>query len=223
MIACLDAAPRQCLYVAPVLFNGTEASLLALVPLLAGAPTVAAALAESVTHQRKFKMLQVAQSAVNQLARCRRGACAPIAAFNQRDAQTARGSVVGDPGAIDSATDHQHIEAAVAQGSDIADQRKRGGHSRFGRVSHERTESRRGWRALRRVGAASDGGRWRHALERAHRVKPVEQLLRLRSINQAGSERLLDTRDATVCSGQCGTCFECFAIERGEQRVGQKP
>jgi hypothetical protein len=54
-------------------------------------------------------MLEVAQPAVNQLARCRRGVFAKVVLFAQHHRQAAPGGVARDAGAIDAAADHQHV------------------------------------------------------------------------------------------------------------------
>src|SRR6516225_8507540 len=55
-------------------------------------------------------MLEVAQAAVNQLARRRRGGRGEIALFDQPHRKAAPGSIAGDPDAIDAAADHQHVK-----------------------------------------------------------------------------------------------------------------
>ena len=55
-------------------------------------------------------MLEVAQPAMDQLARSRRGSRGEIALFDQTDRQTATSGIAGDPDAIDAAADHQHVE-----------------------------------------------------------------------------------------------------------------
>jgi hypothetical protein len=55
-------------------------------------------------------MLEIAQPAMDQLTRSRRGGRSEIALFDQTDRQTATGGIAGDPDAIDAAADHQHVE-----------------------------------------------------------------------------------------------------------------
>ena len=54
-------------------------------------------------------MLEITQAAVNQLARCRRGAGSQVVFFAQHHAQAASGSIARDAGAVDAAAHYQHI------------------------------------------------------------------------------------------------------------------
>src|SRR5262249_16241954 len=55
-------------------------------------------------------MLEIAQPAVDELGRGRRGAGSEIVLLDQKHAQPPAGGVAGDPGAVDAAADDREIE-----------------------------------------------------------------------------------------------------------------
>jgi hypothetical protein len=62
-------------------------------------------LEQRLAHEPEVEVLQVAQPAVHQLRRARRGARRPVLALDKRDAVAARRRVQRHPGAGDSAAD----------------------------------------------------------------------------------------------------------------------
>jgi hypothetical protein len=81
-----------------------------------------AALDERVADQAEIVVLEVAQSAVDQLAGRRRRAAGPVVLLDQRDRVAAQRGVIGDPCAVDPAADDQDVEGALLQGSGRAQQ-----------------------------------------------------------------------------------------------------
>ena len=55
-------------------------------------------------------MLEVAQTAMDQLGRSRGGRLRQVAALDQQNPPAAAGGVAGDAGAIDAAADDQQVE-----------------------------------------------------------------------------------------------------------------
>ena len=72
------------------------------------------------------RLLQIADSAVYQLGAATAGAAGEVGALHQRDSQTAGGGVQGAAATRRAATDHQQVEALVAQPAQVAGTR----HSR---------------------------------------------------------------------------------------------
>ena len=70
------------------------------------------ALGQGLAHQRELAVLQVAQPAVDQLGRRRRGVRRQIVLLAQQHPLTAAGQITGDAGAIDPATDDQHVDCS---------------------------------------------------------------------------------------------------------------
>src|SRR3546814_14749425 len=87
-------------------------------------------------------------AAVDQLARRRRRATAPVTLLDQRHRQTAAGRVIRGPCAIDTATDDQQIELTSGQCSRVADKRKSGSHEHFWLRKCEPRTSRITWGIL---------------------------------------------------------------------------
>ncbi|OIQ76294.1 hypothetical protein GALL_420270 [mine drainage metagenome] len=73
----------------------------------------ALALGQRRAHQRELEMLEIAQAAVNQFGRRRRGVRAEVVALAQQHAQAASGEVAGDAGAVDAAADDGGVECRV--------------------------------------------------------------------------------------------------------------
>ena len=69
------------------------------------------ALDERFAHETQLELAQVAQAAVDELARAARCAAGVVVALEQCDAVAARSGIEGDAGAGDPAADHHHIEA----------------------------------------------------------------------------------------------------------------
>ncbi len=76
------------------------------------------ALEQRLAHQPEVEVLQVAQAAVHELARPRRGPDRVVPALDQRDRVPARGGVERDAGARDPAADHEHVERLAVQRPD---------------------------------------------------------------------------------------------------------
>ena len=76
------------------------------------------ALEQRLAHEPEVEVLQVAQAAVDELARARRGAGGVVGLLDQRDRVAARGGVERDAGAGDAAADHQHVERLGGEGGD---------------------------------------------------------------------------------------------------------
>ena len=70
------------------------------------------ALDQRFAHQTELVIFEIAQTAVNQLARARRRALREVALFDQQHAEAATHGVAGDAGAIHAAANHDHVERA---------------------------------------------------------------------------------------------------------------
>src|SRR3954447_3059659 len=68
------------------------------------------ALGEPLAHQAKVAMLQIAQPAMDQLARRRGGRAGEIALVAKQHSKAAPGRIASDPDAIDAAADDEQIE-----------------------------------------------------------------------------------------------------------------
>ena len=68
------------------------------------------AFAERFAHQPECVLLQITQTAMDQLAGRRRGAGAEVVALDKQHAQTAARGVAGQAGSIDAATDNGEVE-----------------------------------------------------------------------------------------------------------------
>ena len=75
-----------------------------------GERDVELALEQRLAHQPEIEVLQVAQAAVDELARARGGPDRVVRALDQRDRVAARGGVERDAGTRDPAADHEHVE-----------------------------------------------------------------------------------------------------------------
>jgi len=64
---------------------------------------------QRLAHQAEFIMLQIAQPAVDQLGRGRRGALRKVPRLQQQHPRAAPGRIARDPGAVDPAADHDDI------------------------------------------------------------------------------------------------------------------
>ncbi len=73
------------------------------------------ALEQRLAHEPKVEVLQVAQPAVNELARAARCTRGEVRALQQRDAVAARGRVERDARAGDAAADDDHVELVLGQ------------------------------------------------------------------------------------------------------------
>ena len=71
------------------------------------------ALGQRLAHQRELVVLEVAQAAVDQLGRRRRGVRREVVLLAQHHAAAAAGEVARDAGAVDAAADDQHVAAAT--------------------------------------------------------------------------------------------------------------
>ena len=72
------------------------------------------ALEQRLAHEAEVEVLQVAQAAVDELARAARGPRGVVGALEQRDAVAARGGVERDAGAGDPAADDDDVELLLA-------------------------------------------------------------------------------------------------------------
>ena len=68
------------------------------------------AFAQRLAHQAEFAVFEIAQAAMNELRRRRRGAGGEIVLLDQNDAEAAAGGVARDAGAVDAAADDGEIE-----------------------------------------------------------------------------------------------------------------
>ena len=73
------------------------------------------ALQQRLAHEAQVEVLQVAQAAVDELARAARGAGGVVGLLDERDRVAARGRVERDAGAGDPAAHDHHVEALGAQ------------------------------------------------------------------------------------------------------------
>ncbi len=73
------------------------------------------ALAQRLAHQAEVEVLQIAQTAVHELARAARGPRGEVRALEQRHAVTARGGIERDTGAGDAAADDDDVELLLRQ------------------------------------------------------------------------------------------------------------
>ena len=67
-------------------------------------------LAQRLAHEAQVEHLEVAQAAVDQLARAAGRARRDVARLHERDREPAGGRVQGDAGAGDAAADHEDVE-----------------------------------------------------------------------------------------------------------------
>ena len=72
-------------------------------------------LAERLTHQPDVQLLEVAQPAVDELARSRRGAGAKVPGLDEPYGQPSGDRVERDSGAHDAAADDQHLQLRAGQ------------------------------------------------------------------------------------------------------------
>ena len=82
------------------------------------------ALEQRLADEPEVEVLQVAQPAVDELARARRGAGGVVGLLHQRDRVAARGGVERHAGAGDAAADHEHVERLGGEGGDGVRARK---------------------------------------------------------------------------------------------------
>jgi len=75
----------------------------------------AGALAQGAGDLDDVAMLEVAQSAMDQLGGGARGAGTPVIAFDQGHTQAAQGGLIGGPGAADAPADDQQIVAVLSE------------------------------------------------------------------------------------------------------------
>ena len=108
------------------------------------------ALEQRLAHEPEVEVLEVAQAAVDELARARRGAGGVVGLLHQRDRVAARGGVERDAGAGDAAADHEHVERLGGEGGDGVRAREH-----LGKVGAEVVErGALGRRLVRALGAA---------------------------------------------------------------------
>ncbi len=78
------------------------------------------ALFQRLTHQPKLEVLQVAQTAVDELGACRGGGPAKVSRFGQQNREPTAGSIGGDAGTVDASADDyeviDHVEKLACQG-----------------------------------------------------------------------------------------------------------
>jgi hypothetical protein len=74
------------------------------------------ALGQRLGDQAKLVVLEIAQPAVNQLGRGRRGGRREIATLDQQHRKTAPGRLARDAGAIDAAADNEEIVVRTRHG-----------------------------------------------------------------------------------------------------------
>ncbi len=72
-----------------------------------------ATLRECRPYQAEIPLGEVAQASVDQFGRGGRRPGAPVVLFHERHPQAAQRGIVGDPGAVDSAPDDQHVERSL--------------------------------------------------------------------------------------------------------------
>ena len=80
------------------------------------------ALDQRLAHQAKLVIFEIAQAAMDELARARRGAFGEIVLLAQQDGEAAAGGIAGDAGAVDAAADHGEVDQPVI-GSAACDRR----------------------------------------------------------------------------------------------------
>ena len=68
------------------------------------------ALGEGFAHQPELAGLEIAQAAMNQLGRGRRGGAGIIALLGEHDFQPAAGGVARDRGAVNTAADDENVK-----------------------------------------------------------------------------------------------------------------
>ena len=78
-----------------------------------------APLVQCLADKTEVEALQVAQAAVDELARAAGGAGGEVALLDQRHREAAAGGVERDPAAGDAAADHQHVEEFDAEPFDL--------------------------------------------------------------------------------------------------------
>ena len=76
------------------------------------------ALGQRLVDEPDLALLEVADPAVHELRRLRRGARCDVVALDQRGAQAPRGGVERDAGAGDPAADDEHVEVLVGQAAE---------------------------------------------------------------------------------------------------------
>ncbi len=74
------------------------------------------ALEQRLAHEREIEVLQVAESAMNELAGAARGPRGEVGALHERHAEPARGGVERHPRAGDAPADHDEIEFVLGEG-----------------------------------------------------------------------------------------------------------
>ena len=65
---------------------------------------------QALAHQPELVILEIAQAAVDQLGAGAGGVRGEIVLLHQQHRQAAPGSIAGDTGAVDAATDHEKVE-----------------------------------------------------------------------------------------------------------------
>ena len=73
------------------------------------------ALEQRLAHEAEVEVLQVAQAAVDELARAAGGAAGVVGLLDERDRVAARGGVERNASSGDPAADHHHVEALVLE------------------------------------------------------------------------------------------------------------
>ena len=81
------------------------------------------ALDQGLAHERKLELLEIAQAAMDQLGRGRRGGASIVALLGEHHLQPAAGGVAGHGRAVNAAADDENVEALRDQ---LARRRRRG-------------------------------------------------------------------------------------------------
>ena len=96
------------------------------------------ALEQRLAHEAEVEVLQVAQAAVDELARAAGGPRGVVGLLDERDRVAARGRVERDAGAGDPAADDDDVEALGAQGGEGVGAGDHAGHPGKGAVARAR-------------------------------------------------------------------------------------
>jgi hypothetical protein len=88
------------------------------------------ALGQRLAHERELVVLEVAQTAVDQLGRRGRGVGSEVVLLAQHHRQAAAGEIAGDAGAVDATADDEHVTALGGGG-------RSDGHGQGGRLARD--------------------------------------------------------------------------------------
>ncbi len=106
---------------------------------------------QCLVDESDVTVLEVPQTAVDELGALRRGPAGEVVALDERGAQPPCRGVERDSGARDPATDHEHVERFVAEALEHRRAVERGGgHRADARAGHPRARQRAGTMVRRR-------------------------------------------------------------------------